>query len=151
MKFLRIDPLNNTICNIIFDSKQKSSVFVDKKLHQAINSQCNRTVEILNDIFLSIPMTILVNEDTHFYTLIDDVIKWTIPAGIPQFWAEYHDWYNFYRNHNYFIEDTGPKIFTFENLSFGFTIWLGACVISTIGFLTEMFIMIANKLRKMSR
>jgi hypothetical protein len=65
------------------------------------------------------------------------VIKWSIPAGIPQYWAEYHDWYKYIRNHTYYEEESGPKVFALENLSFGFNVWLVACGLSLIGFLLE--------------
>jgi len=46
------------------------------------------------------------------------------------------------------VIDSGPKVLTIDDLSFGFVLWLCACGISAAGFVLEIFVF---QLRKVLR
>ena len=70
-----------------------------------------------------------------FY-LTEEVTQILVQAGIPQHLREYVYEYHFYKKK----ETKVPQVFAFQDLEFGFEIWLGACGIATVVFIAEVLL-----------
>lgn len=63
-----------------------------------------------------------------------------VEAGIPQYFLEYmYQFYFFDRN-----EPHGPKVFSIDDLHFGFVVWLVTCSIALAAFLGELTLVAIN-------
>jgi hypothetical protein len=45
---------------------------------------------------------------------------------------------NFYSKQQTSLDETGPKVLSFENLSFGFATWFGSCSLAVLSFVVEI-------------
>jgi hypothetical protein len=65
-----------------------------------------------------------------------EITMWLIQSGIAQHFHQYYYWQEFIFNRVFEVE-SGPKVFSVEDVSYGFSIWLNACAISILGFVGE--------------
>ncbi|CAG9799794.1 unnamed protein product [Chironomus riparius] len=74
-----------------------------------------------------------------YFRMFNKIIDDLIPTGVMNHLIEKYYTKKFRIVH---IDDKIPKVFTFDDLSFGFYIWLGFCLISFIGFIAEHIYML---------
>jgi hypothetical protein len=68
--------------------------------------------------------------------MFHNIVNSLIPNGIMNYLIE-----NYYTKRSTFTKiKTGPKVLSMQDLAFGFNIWLGFCLISTLSFIAEWFI-----------
>jgi hypothetical protein len=67
-----------------------------------------------------------------FFKTGNEIIGWLLNGGILQYWHKLEMVKT--------IEEdaAGPKVLLFNDLSFGFVLWLAACLISTTGYMLEI-------------
>ena len=74
--------------------------------------------------------------NNHAYWLLVKTMRKLVPAGIPQFIR--NTVYDFRLKYALPPVLKGPKVFTFEDLKFGFVIWLIAISIALTAFIIEI-------------
>jgi hypothetical protein len=62
-----------------------------------------------------------------------EVINWLLNGGILQYWHKFEEVKVIEE------EEEGPRVLVFDDLSFGFALWLGACGFSIMGFSLEVW------------
>jgi len=67
---------------------------------------------------------------------MQDVISRLIPSGIPQHLLKYYEWSRFRENLSQNIKI--PKVLKFEDLEFGFILWIGSCAFTIVAFACEI-------------
>lgn len=72
-----------------------------------------------------------------FIQIIDNLI----PTGVMKYLIEEH----YTRKWKFAKVEKGPKVLAVDDLAFGFNIWLGSCLVSTLGFIIEIFIKFMTK------
>lgn len=72
------------------------------------------------------------------YPIFDEIIKYLIPSGIPQYLPIFHleMLLGTYKE----VSENTPKVLNLNDLAFGFLLWLVACSISIAAFACEMLI-----------
>lgn len=68
-----------------------------------------------------------------YFRMLRHVINELIPSGIMKYLVEKH----YTKKWKFEKLEDGPSILTVNNLSFGFNIWLGCCLISICAFIIE--------------
>lgn len=76
-----------------------------------------------------------MDKHNHAFWLIEDIMQILIPAGIPQ-WTRKFIYDVLFRE--FMANEDEPKVFSVEDLKFGFVIWGAACVISLAAFVGEI-------------
>lgn len=71
---------------------------------------------------------------TFYYRMFNKIIDDLIPTGVMNYLIEKNYTKKFRKID---IDKTEPKVFSFDDLSFGFNIWLVFCLISFFGFIAE--------------
>jgi hypothetical protein len=87
---------------------------------------------ILKENYVSAPVGFLFSDKFHpFLQIGNEVIGWLLNGGILQHWKKFEE--------NPMIQEIpeGPKVLLFDDLSFGFVLWLSACGISAAGLVLE--------------
>lgn len=72
-----------------------------------------------------------------FIKILDNLI----PTGVLKYLIEEH----YTKKWKFAKVEKGPKILAVDDLAFGFNIWLGSCLVSTLGFIVEIFIKFMRK------
>ena len=86
--------------------------------------------------------------NSFIYEILYEVLEKTFPFGIPQNLIKFHNSVIFQKYEP--IDDNSPKVLTLNDLGFGFVLWLGACGISIVGFMLEIFrIRVAEQLKSL--
>jgi len=71
---------------------------------------------------------------TFYFRMFNKIIDDLIPTGVMNHLIENHYTKKFRKIEN---DETEPKVLNYDDLSFGFNIWLGFCLISLVGFIAE--------------
>ena len=74
--------------------------------------------------------------NAHSYWLIEDTMRILIQAGIPQYIKKFIILFCFKETRE--VEVKIPKVFSINDLEFGFVVWLVACSVAIAGFLCEL-------------
>ena len=116
----------------------KLAFFIEGIQFTAFNSFCQGSAHKLDNFHKSLDILVLfTNRNSFIYEILNEVLDKTIPTGIPQYLIKYHESVIF-KNYEPVLNNS-PKVLTLDDLWFGFILWLGACGISTFGFLMEHF------------
>lgn len=82
------------------------------------------------------PSGVCVHRNSFFAQLSKKMSSALITSGILQYWLDYL--LTFDAHQTVFLPPPEPKVFAIEDLSFGFTVWLVACGVSTLAFMIEI-------------
>lgn len=100
------------------------------------NSICNGALIPVKDFQISsTPTGLGMFRNSVLWPLFDDVMNKLIPSGIIHHIPNLYD-YLMYDKYCYLPKKV-PRILTFQDLAFGFALWLTACGISIIVFVAE--------------
>lgn len=103
------------------------------------NSICGGSAAVLKNFRIyDDSVYFAVTANSIMISLLTSAFDKIIPSGILQHLSEHHSWIMDKKFEA--TADTGPRIFTFDDLSFGFAVWLGACGISLVGFIMEILV-----------
>ncbi|KAG5683275.1 hypothetical protein PVAND_012565 [Polypedilum vanderplanki] len=140
------DEFVNTYIENYQNSLIKMTFVVDLKLQSELNELCDCKNLLLAQVYHTDLVSITLPKFHYLFDLTNEVMQRLRDAGIIQHSVDFHKWIL----HRQIFEDPEqePQVLTFENLSFGFVLWLGACLISFIRFCYEM---IRLKLRRYMR
>lgn len=134
-------------CNNYDKVMQKKAFFMEDIQYSTFNTICRGSALKLKGFREDTTITaLLTNKNSFIYEFLDDFLQKTIPFGIPQYLMSFHYFMLF--KHYEVLNVKEPKVLTIDDLSFGFVLWLGACGISLITFLIELFML---KLRRIIR
>jgi len=134
-------------CKYFDDSSAKLAFFIEDIQYALYDSLCKGSaVRLKNFIGSSFTVAVYTTHRSFIYKHLNLILEKLIPAGIPQHLYELHKFMLFKKYEP--IMDSGPKVLTIDDLSFGFVLWLGACGISVAGFVLEMLMF---QLRKVLR
>ena len=101
-----------------------------------ISSLCDGTLAPVKDFQISsLPAGLGMNRNSFLWPIFDDVINKLIPSGILQHLLELYAYF-MYEKYDWSPKKY-PKVLTFDDLAFGFILWLTACGVSVLGFLAE--------------
>lgn len=114
---------------------------------------------ILNRVLKSSPRVVNIDSllamkgiGTHQYNFIfwfvEDMMRLLIPAGIPQYCKK--TIYSALENKK-FGDSSEPKVFSVDDLAFGFIVWAVACLLATAVFLIEIAWFYSIKLLRAER
>jgi hypothetical protein len=130
-------------CETIFDPKKRYALIVDKNLYKEITFKCKRQPKRLKENIASLSIVLLHNAYGRVAKDINDIINTLIDYGIAQHWYEYYQWHK-YELGLELNKKRGPQVFSLENVSYGFNVWMIACSVSVLGFVVEL-IQVRNK------
>lgn len=102
-----------------------------------------RSPKILKEILFRRQSGFAFRRNNFMYPLTEIVLQRIIPTGVMKFISEYGYWLSVRTDPA--EDDGGPSILVFDDLSFGFVLWLGACGISTCAFLLEVISKVTRK------
>lgn len=102
-----------------------------------IQTKTTQPILKLEEKFLTAPAGFVLLRNHFLYDAIDEIIQLTVPMGIPQYWEAFYDWVQ-ERTINIDV-DEGPKILAFQDLDFGFVIWINTCGFAILSFICELF------------
>lgn len=92
-------------------------------------------VIIKDDLFSQLVSLVHAQHSVSFFA-INDAVKKLIEGGFLNFyWTKYEEWVK----RKEYSPDSGPKVFTMDELSIGFIIWIGCLVICVAVFVLELF------------
>jgi hypothetical protein len=130
---------------LLFDSSTRGAFAIRDDEYGWYRMNCNRDPILLNEGFMSYPLALQI--DHAHYDYIEEVVQLIGSSGLLQYYVKTMQWYRYYRN---FIErqDSHLKVFSLEDLSFGFLPWLVAISISLISFLLELIWFLLTNSRK---
>ncbi|KAG5673138.1 hypothetical protein PVAND_003209 [Polypedilum vanderplanki] len=127
------------ICNTFFNHQKQSAFFTFTDFYFLINRACKKHPLVLKEIYQKSVIGIRTFSNCFLSELMIDTLELIIPTGITNFWYDWHLWYK-YKRYIVEIEPKLPQIFTLNDLSFGFVVWLIACGICIICFLIELIV-----------
>jgi hypothetical protein len=88
-------------------------------------------------------LSVVMKRNCVLFAAVSDAMEKLVPSGIPQQLFGHGMWM-VYREHKKDAK-IEPTILSFDNLEFGFVVWLGACGISVLEFLVEIFVVEVRK------
>ncbi|KAL7013031.1 hypothetical protein ACKWTF_015161 [Chironomus riparius] len=101
-----------------------------------MSSLCNGTLAKLKDFHMnSIPAGLGMNRNSILWPIFDEVMNKLIPSGILQYLLDAA--HSSLKNKFEIMSANEARILTFEDLKFGFILWIIACGVSTAGFIFE--------------
>ncbi|CAG9799895.1 unnamed protein product [Chironomus riparius] len=100
----------------------KLAFFIPDEQLAILKQDCKCEPKILKQPLFTIQVGIGLLPNHFLYDLTEDVVQRFISAGIIQYFYEYYGWLLFHTRIN--NEDTGPKVLTYDDLAFGFHIFI---------------------------
>ena len=113
----------------------KVSMTIDVESYRITRSLITAVPPIMDYKMCALVKGMGVWRNNHAYWLMEDTMRQLIPAGIPQFLRKFV--------HELFIKPykpdvKTPKVFSLEDLKFGFVTWLIACSVAFSVFVIEL-------------
>jgi hypothetical protein len=135
-------------CQSHSSSASKLAFFIEDIQYSSYNALCKGAAVKLKNFTGDSSFAALFTLDNSFLlNHLNEILGKIIPAGIPQYLYEFHKLMLFKKYEP--VVDSGPKVLTFDDLGFGFVLWLCACGISVAEFLLEILITRTMKVVKM--
>jgi hypothetical protein len=124
-------------CDNLDKENAKLAYFMDDTQYRARNYYCKGSGIKLKNFKKEAKQSVLYTVMNSFlYDTFRHIMDKLVPAGIPQYLVKYHE-YNMFKEFHPSTSST-VRVLSVQDLEHGFVLWLGACVISTIGFLIEL-------------
>lgn len=105
----------------------------------SLSSICDGSLTCVKNFHMNaIPGAFGMHRNSILYPIFEDVMRKLIPSGIPQYLPDFHS----FLLHGKFVnlDENEPKVLSYDDLSFGFVLWLFACGVSIIGFFIEFLV-----------
>jgi hypothetical protein len=135
------------ICTTIFDDSKKEAIIVlDDKEYLNYRLKCKRPPKLLDEIYVSFLMVLKI-ESFRLYSEFEQVIQLIDSSGLLEFYVKTMRWNQFTKKFTV-LPDISLKVFSLQDLGFGFVPWLCACAVSVITFSLEIICSIILKLLK---
>ena len=115
----------------------KLAFFMEEIQYTTRNSFCKGAAAKLKNFKKEAMASVLFTyKHSYLYDIFNQVMDKIVPAGIPQYLIKYHE-FNMFK---VFVpaEPSPVRVLTVQDLEYGFVLWLGACGISSTGFLLEL-------------
>ena len=113
----------------------KLAFFIPNEQLAIIRQECKCEPMVLKQPLFTIQVGIGLLPNHFLYDLTNDVVQRFISTGIIQYFYEYYTWLLFYTEIS--NQETGPQVLSYDDLAFGFHIWIVMCCISSTGFMIE--------------
>lgn len=99
---------------------------------------CKKNPLILKEVYMTSLIGVAAPKNHFLFDALESTIQLLIPAGVPQYMWTFH--YNtFFSSYRYKEKKKKqPKVLSFDNLSFGFVVWLNVCGAATFCFFVEL-------------
>lgn len=111
----------------------------------SMSSVCKGSLTPIKNFYMTaLPGGIGMLRNSILYPIFDDVMRKLVPSGIPQYLPVFYSNLMFGTFKD--IDEKMPKVFMFNDLAFGFILWLFTCGISIMTFLGEV---LGPKIRQM--
>lgn len=117
-------------CDQILNSSAKIVFVFSKAWYYDFTEFCEKRGILLKETFPKHPKGYATIQNSLLYPVIESVIGRLIPSGILQNIAR--------KSFEPKLGAKSPKVFSIDDLAFGFMIWLAACVMSVVAFLSEL-------------
>ena len=114
----------------------KIGLTADVETWQLSKIVLKRQVRKLSKNFSANVKGVVTFKNAHSFWLIEDTMRLLIQGGIPQYIKRFIILFCFKESRQ--IEISEPKVFSVDDLAFGFVVWLVACSIAIAGFLCEL-------------
>lgn len=125
--------------DIYYDSMTNSSskvgIFLTDKDHRALRVIQKNVPNLIKQQILDKSIGIGTRRSNFFFKLMESVMVPAVEAGIPQYLLKY-----ILEVHMQPLEDdpSEPKVFAFNDLSFGFVVWIITCGVALLAFVIEL-------------
>jgi hypothetical protein len=130
-------PSMDELCKMLFDRSARTVYILDSKdefLKYRFN--CKRSPKVLDDVFVTFLVALKLFND-HLIPEFEKVVQLIGSSGLLEFYIETLRWNRYTKN--LIIEENDPlKVFSLEDLGFGFIPWLCALAVSFLAFLLEI-------------
>jgi hypothetical protein len=118
-------------------------------MHSQFNATFHRSLAIMKNARLTKVFAFRFVKNHFLIKTLNHVISQLTPAGIPNYLADYGQWYLFRRLDEDVIEDS-RRIFSLGDLEYGFVLFLGAATVSILVFIGELLsVQVKRKLEMM--
>jgi hypothetical protein len=137
-------------CDLIFGSHEKSVYWTDLPFYWMIFSKCGRKPITINDELNSFPKTVILQGGEFILSELENVIQLIGSSGLLQYYVKYNHWYTYLRKpiHSTFSK---AKVFSLDDLFFGFVPWFSACCFSIVVFwLENVYFLLSVALKNVS-
>jgi hypothetical protein len=106
-----------------------------EKDHRALRTVFKNLPKLISQQYKDQPLGIGVSRNNFIYSLLEKALTPLVEAGIPQYFLDFM--LKFYMK---VIEEdpSEPKVFSVDDLSFGFIVWVLTCGISIAAFILEV-------------
>lgn len=137
MKFHKIENFTDLYEQKINDSSAKLAFFMNDMLEIGISRETGVTGINLNEKLMVHSVSFVMEANNFIFELAEMVIERFIQAGITKYLFEYQC---FLEKATKVNEKTlkGPEVLSIDDLRFGFIIWLSACGVTLIVFMSEL-------------
>jgi hypothetical protein len=127
----------DTYCQNLGNSSAKLAFFIEDIQYSSFNALCRgAALTLKNFTHHTYVAGLFTSQNSFIFYPINKILEKIIPAGIPQHLYDLHLLMMFKKYEP--VLNSGPKVLTVDDLSFGFVLWLGACGISVAGFVFEI-------------
>lgn len=124
-------------CDNFEDSTAKLGFFMPKSVLGYTSVMCGGSATILKNFkYVDDSMNFGIARNSILSESLNEVLEKLGPSGIIQYLINFDSWVT-YRNFKSAAAKV-PRVLTLNDLSFGFVLWLVACLISVIGFAVEV-------------
>jgi hypothetical protein len=115
-------------------------------MHSEFNGTLHRSLAIMKNARLTKVFAIRFVKNYFLMKTLNHVISRLTPTGIPNYLADFGQWYLFKRL-DVVIEDS-RRILSLRDLEYGFVLFLGAALLSILVFIGELLsLLVRRKLR----
>jgi hypothetical protein len=135
--FQKIQNVSNLLLDTIV-GKNKSNIafFVGESFHAKINMTHGLSLPKMKGEELLISFSFFMTKNNVLVNHVDEILNRLIEAGIEKYHSEYAKWIDI-RPSKDEPEDT-RRIFSLNDLEYGFVLWLAACLGSFLVFVYEI-------------
>jgi hypothetical protein len=116
----------------------------DTTFYKQMTIDCKKKPKRFVKSLLSSPIVLKFSLNSMIAEVIEETSMWLIQGGIFTYLYENYEWTKFIRGQT-LENDSEPQVFSIENVSYGFNIWLIACAVSTLGFVVEWLQVLLGK------
>lgn len=129
----------------LFDPTANVAITLDEDSYKVFESIFEKMPRKINTELFTNLKGIAVYQNNHAYWMVEKVMRFLVPSGIPQhirntiFDVSFKYSANPIKVPSGFINVvTSPKVFSLEDLKFGFIIWLGSITVALTAFVLEL-------------
>lgn len=127
------------VCRYFTQKSINNALISDETSYFMYQFVCKQSPLKLKQFLMTSLMGLTTFRNNFLFHTVNDVMELILPAGIPQYWYDFHIW-SCYKRVTIDMPSDEPKVLSFYDLQVGFILWLGACGVSFIVWLIEMLL-----------